>query len=156
MGCGPVLVVVLWGDSNLHWQDTRHPVQLCQDTRHNSAVAAWQSRNRQASSKSEWVWWTKQNQLGGQEKFSATPLSVKWRSAKTWQQSVARLIVQAHSHFPQVPLILHGSCLSKYHMSLLLRTQPKSSTSGFLIPYDLGEAVHYLAPVWYISISLKS
>jgi hypothetical protein len=107
------LEVVLWCDSNLHlpgyqqpssvvpgyqtWISSGGPIQqkqpgLCQIR-----------RSQQGSG---------QNQPGHQEKFSAVPLSMRWRSGKTPDQwSVARLVMQAPHHCPLTSIYLSNiSC----------------------------------------------
>lgn len=120
----------LGGDSNL-CQDARSPVQQCQE----SNQQWWNDPAETARPLLMSSSWDDQNQPGCQEKFSATPLSRKQRSAKSQgQRSVGKLAMQAHHHCLLSPFYTlskitcppMGPASAKHHMSLPHHmTQPK-------------------------------
>lgn len=102
-------------------QDARSLVQQCQNSKHKSSSVLQSSSNSQASAESARVSRSNRGQQRCQEKFSAVPFPMKWRSVKTQDhQSITRLVPQAHCHSPLSPIYTpkhhvssRGSCINK-------------------------------------------
>jgi len=73
----------------------------------SSVVSEYQSRDSQAAAQ---VSRSNQNQSGGQKKFSAVPLSLKWRSARPVKHCKA-------SYASSQSLLSTTDSLSKHHLS---------------------------------------
>lgn len=81
-------------------------------------MGAWFSRNFQFSSEAalNWTSLNDHDQLRHTEKFTVMPLSIKWRSVKTWDQwRTVQLTIQAPCQCPLNPTYT----LSKYYVSCL-------------------------------------
>ena len=120
--------------------------------KHKSAAVSQSSRNSQASNELARIRESDQDQPRGQEKFSAVPLSMKWRfredDDKDWRPTKpckhmatvywVLLIVSPDTMCPPMGLASakqtpHESVLAKHHVSLHHMTRPETSTSDAVL-----------------------